>query len=60
MFGEIDPHIRKYVNNYEINLITPEEIKDFSKFSSELGIAMEFIQRSSDKEKFYDPIFNTY
>ena len=51
MFGKIDPQVRKYVNNYTLNLITPDEIEDFTRFSSGLGRAMEFIQNSSDMQK---------
>ena len=56
MFGSIDPQIRKFVNNYSLNLITPSEIEDFSKFSSELGIVLEFIYYSEDREKIRDII----
>ena len=50
MFRKIDPHVKKYVNDYRINLITPDEIKDFGVFASELGILLEFINKSSDKD----------
>ena len=53
MFGKIDPHIKKYVNNYSLNLISPEEITDFLKFSSGLGLAMEFIHNSDDKKRLH-------
>lgn len=56
MFGEIEPQIKKYVNNYTLNLITPEDISDFTKFSSGLGLAMEFIHNSGDKTKIQDLI----
>ena len=56
MFGKVDPRIKKYVNDYSLNLITPDEIEDFTKFSSELGIAMEFIQNSDDKKRLRDII----
>ena len=56
MFGKIDPRIKKYVNDYTLNLITPNEIEDFTRFSSELGIAMEFINISDDKKKLRDII----
>ncbi|MBQ9504684.1 MAG: hypothetical protein IJU93_06705, partial [Lachnospiraceae bacterium] len=51
MFGRIDPRIKPYVNDYRLNLITPDEITDFTKFSSGLGQAMEFIQNSDDKKR---------
>ena len=50
MFGRIDPRVKKYVNDYRINLITPDEIKDFGVFASELGILLEFINKSNDKD----------
>ncbi len=38
------------------NLITLDEIKDFSKFTSELGIVLEFIQNSDDNRRLHDII----
>ncbi len=51
MFGKIDPRIHPYVNDYRLNLITPSEINDFTKFASGLGLALEFIQNSEDKKQ---------
>ncbi len=51
MFGKIDPRLKPYINDYRLNLITPDEIVDFTKFSSGLGQAMEFIQNSDDKNR---------
>ncbi len=51
MFGKVDPRIAEYVDDYKLNLITPYEIDDFNKFSSELGAVMEFIQISDDKDR---------
>ncbi len=56
MFGEVDPRITEYIDDYRLNLITPDEIEDFTKFSSELGTVMEFIQASDDKNKLRDII----
>lgn len=56
MFGDIDPRIAKYVDDYRLNLITPDEIEDFNKFSSELGKVMELIHVSDDREKMHDII----
>ncbi len=56
MFKNVDPRIVKYVNDYKLNLITPDEIEDFYKFSSELGTVMQFIQFSDDSEKIHDII----
>ncbi|WP_031549193.1 hypothetical protein [Oribacterium sp. FC2011] len=39
----------KYVNNYKLNLITPNEINDFGRFNSELGTVLKFIQISDNK-----------
>ncbi len=58
MFGEVDPRIREYVDDYKLNLITPDEIDDFTKFNSQLGILLEFIHNSDDKDKLRD-IINT-
>lgn len=56
MFGKIDPRIKQYVNDYRLNLITPGEIADFTKFASGLGLALEFIQNSNDKKQMRDII----
>ena len=58
MFGDIDPRIAKYVDDYRLNLITPDDIEDFGKFSSELGKIMEAIQISDDSEKLHDIIMS--
>ena len=56
MFGKVDPRIKQYVDDYKLNLITPDEIRDFSKFASELGLVLEFIQNSDDKKRLRDII----
>lgn len=56
MFGKVDPRIKPYINDYKLNLITPGGIEDFSKFSSELGMLMEFIEYSDDKKRLRDII----
>ena len=38
-----DKSILKYVSDYKLNLIVPEEIEDFDKFKTELGPLLEFI-----------------
>ncbi len=53
MFAKMDPQLERYVNNYKLNLITPQEITDFSKFASELGIVFEYIQNSDDKQRMH-------
>ncbi len=49
MFGKVDPRIKQYVDDYKLNLITPGEIPDFTKFASDLGIVLEMIQNADDK-----------
>lgn len=49
MFDDIPEEILKYINNYKLNLITPDEIKDFRKFKSELGTVLKSIQISDNK-----------
>ena len=56
MFVEMDPRLAEYINDYKLNLITPDEIEDFSKFASELGAVMESIKVSDDKEMVHDII----
>ena len=51
MFGDIPSELLKYVDNYHSNIIVPKEIKDFSRFSSELKNVLEFIAISDDKSK---------
>ena len=56
MFGRIDPQLKPFINDYRLNLISPSEIKDFRKFSSQLGLVMEVIKNSDDKERLHDII----
>lgn len=56
MFDRIDPQMQRYVNDYRLNLITPSEVKDFNRFTSELGMVLEFIHYSEDREKIRDII----
>ena len=51
MFREIDLNTARFLNDYRINLIAPNEIKDFSMFQSELGKVLEFINASDDIDK---------
>ena len=50
MLATSDKNVLKYVNNYDINLIEPASIDDFSKFSTELGAVFDFINKSTDKK----------
>ncbi len=43
--------ILKYVSDYRMNLIVPDEIKDFELFRTELGTVLEFCQCLNNKEK---------
>lgn len=51
MFACQDLGILKYVDNYHLNLIIPEEIQDFGSFHTQFGQVMEFISASASKEK---------
>ena len=53
MFDNIDPRIREYIDDYRLNLITPDEVADYKFFSSELGLVLEFIKESRDKESLW-------
>ncbi len=46
MFDVQDKAILDYVSDYKLNLIVPEEIKDFDKFKTELGPVLEFISNA--------------
>ena len=50
MMELIPPELEKYIDNYRLNLIIPKEIKDFSKFSTELKNVLQFIAASEDKD----------
>lgn len=46
---DAEKHILNFVEDYRLNLIVPGDIKDFGKFRTELGLALEFISLSEDK-----------
>ncbi len=48
--------IRAYACDYAINLITPDTIRDFSLFSTELGDVLEFISKSDSETDMKDMI----
>lgn len=58
MFAMKDKNILKFIPDYKINLITPADIadKDFSKFHSELSLALKYIKYSNDKDKLLNII----
>jgi len=46
-----EPELLRFVSDYKMNLIIPDEIDDFDKFSTELGAVLRYCQCSADKEK---------
>ena len=51
MFDPLDERIKDYVNDYKLHIIVPDEIEDFEKFGTELGVAFEFIANSQNDER---------
>ena len=51
MFDVQDKAILDYVSDYKLNLIVPEEIRDFEKFKTELGPVLEFISDAGDGKR---------
>lgn len=43
--------IQKYVNDYKLHVIVPNEIENFEQFSTELGFCFRYIQSSTNKVK---------
>ena len=50
MLGSIDDRLKRFVCDYPINLVIPQELKDFSRFKTSLGAVFEVIKASEDKE----------
>lgn len=50
MFRDSHKNILKYVDDYHLHLIVPEEIIDFRKFQTSVGEVLEFIKASKDEE----------
>lgn len=48
---ELAEVVEKYVNDYKIHVIVPNEIEDFNKFSTELGYCLKYIQSSKNRQK---------
>lgn len=46
-----DKRLLKYIPNYNLNLIVPEEITDFDRFKTELGCVLEFLSMDHDVKK---------
>ena len=51
MFEVVDERITKYISDYKLNLIVPDEIEDFSKFTTELKNVFEFVGISNNKNE---------
>ena len=49
MFEEIDESIMRFVEDYKVHLIVPNEIQDFDKFATDFGKVMKYIAVSKDK-----------
>ena len=50
MFEEIDESIMKFVEDYKVHLIVPNEIQDFDKFATDFGKVMKYIAVSEDRD----------
>ncbi len=50
MLQPMDEELLKYVADYRLNLIVPEEITDFSKFRSALGPVLSLFQLADDRK----------
>ena len=50
MFEEIDESIMKFVEDYKVHLIVPNEIQDFDKFATDFGKVMKYIAVSEDEK----------
>lgn len=55
MVDKVDDRVKRYINDYKIHVIVPDEINDFHKFRTELGLALEFIA-GSQKHEYIDRI----
>ena len=51
MLAVSDPQILKYVEDYHLHLIVPNEITDFEKFRTSLREVLEIIKASDDRTK---------
>ena len=50
MFQKVDERIKPYLPDYRINLLVPQEIKDFHSFRTALGSVLEIIKYSNDNQ----------
>lgn len=51
-----NPELLKFISNYEINLVVPKEIEDFSVFETDIRNVLEFIKVSDDKDKIKEVV----
>ena len=51
-----DKKLLRFIPNYWMNMVVPDEITDFEKFQTELGTVFEICQCANDKKKFLDLI----
>ena len=60
MFSVKNDKLMKYIPNYKLNLIASAEIRDneFSKFHTELSLALKYVKYSKDKDKLNQIIKN--
>ena len=50
MLDETDPRLSRFINDYEMSLLDPHIIDDFSGFHTELGEVLEFIKRQNEDD----------
>ena len=50
MFQKVDERLKPYLPDYRINLLVPQEIKDFHSFRTTLGAVLEIIKYSNDNQ----------
>nr|WP_297767118.1 Rpn family recombination-promoting nuclease/putative transposase [uncultured Butyrivibrio sp.] len=48
LYLDIPVEIKKYCNDYRLNIISPHDITDFKKFKTEVGDVFEFIKRQNE------------
>lgn len=63
MFEEMEENVLRFVEDYKVHLIVPKEIRDFGKFRTDFGKAMQYLSAASDKNKLWqlrdNPEFRT-
>lgn len=52
MFEDVSEDVLQFVSDYKVNLIVQKEIKDFTKFKTELGKALKYISVVDQKEEY--------